>query len=77
MRYYLLKVKGQAGIPDYVQVRDADFTLVCYVRPDRPEKRTQLPPGFLAKVSPLFPQLPYGEVQVVEWNPDTQQVTLL
>lgn len=43
MRYYLLKVKGLAKIPDYVQVRDENFTLVCYIRPDRTEKRTPLP----------------------------------
>jgi len=33
--YYVLKVKGKAKIPDYIQVRDADFTLVGYFRPGR------------------------------------------
>ncbi|MCS7188684.1 MAG: fructose-6-phosphate aldolase [Bacteroidia bacterium] len=77
MRYYLLKVKGTAKIPDYVQIRDERFSLVCYLRSDRIEKKAQLPAGFLERVSKIFPQLPYGQVRVVEWNPDTKEVTLV
>lgn len=72
MRYYLLKVKGLAKIPDYVQIRDENFTLICYIRPDRTEKRTPLPEGLLEELSTLFPQLPYGIVQAVEWNPESR-----
>lgn len=35
MTFYILKIKGIAKIPDYVQVRDADFTLIAYFRLDR------------------------------------------
>jgi hypothetical protein len=35
---YLIKIKGKAKIPDYVQIRDADFTLIGYFRPGRNEK---------------------------------------
>ncbi len=35
---YLIKVKGVAKIPDYVQLRDEHFTLLAYFRVDRPEK---------------------------------------
>ena len=35
---YILKIKGIAKIPDYVQLRDDDFTLLAYFRLDRPEK---------------------------------------
>ena len=35
---YIMKVKGTARIPDYVQVRDDNFTLIAYFRADRPEK---------------------------------------
>lgn len=35
---YILKIKGKAKIPDYVQLRTDDFTLKAYVRLDRPEK---------------------------------------
>jgi len=35
---YIIKVKGVAKIPDYVQLRDDKFTLLAYFRLDRPEK---------------------------------------
>jgi hypothetical protein len=35
---YILKVKGKAKIPDYIQIRDENFTLKAYFRVDRPEK---------------------------------------
>ena len=35
---YVLKIKGKARIPDYVQLRDDGFTLLAYFRTDRPEK---------------------------------------
>jgi hypothetical protein len=35
---YLIKIKGKAKIPDYVQLRDENFTLIAYFRLDRPER---------------------------------------
>ncbi|MCY4778981.1 fructose-6-phosphate aldolase [Sphingobacterium sp. UT-1RO-CII-1] len=35
---YVIKVKGIAKIPSYVQLRDDKFTLLAYFRIDRPEK---------------------------------------
>lgn len=35
---YIIKVKGVAKIPDYVQLRDDQFTLLAYFRVDRPDK---------------------------------------
>lgn len=35
---YVIKVKGVAKIPDYVQLRDEKFTLLAYFRIDRPDK---------------------------------------
>lgn len=35
---YIIKVKGVAKIPDYVQLRDDKFTLLAYFRVDRPDK---------------------------------------
>lgn len=35
---YIIKIKGVAKIPDYVQVRDNNFSLICYTRTDRPER---------------------------------------
>ncbi len=38
IKLYIIKIKGKAKIPDYLQVRDSNFTLVCYTRTDRPER---------------------------------------
>ena len=35
---YIIKVKGKAKIPDYIQLRDEEFILVAYFRADRPLK---------------------------------------
>lgn len=35
---YVLKVKGGAKIPDYIQFRDSNYVLVEYFRADRPFK---------------------------------------
>ena len=35
---HILKIKGTAKIPDYIQIRDDNFTLKAYFRVDRPEK---------------------------------------
>ena len=32
---YILKIKGSARIPDYIQIRDSQFTLIAYFRADR------------------------------------------
>ncbi len=69
--YYILKVKGLAKIPDYLQVRDERYSLVFYGRPDRPEKRTPLPAGLWEALLKEAPALPYGEVRKIEWRPDT------
>jgi hypothetical protein len=62
---YLLKIKGTAKIPDYVQMRDDDFTLIAYFRADRPEKALAKA-GFAEKEKELMEiiqSLPYGKVQ--------------
>lgn len=33
---YIIKIKGKAKIPDYIQLRDEHFILVGYFRADRP-----------------------------------------
>lgn len=61
---YILKIKGKAKIPDYVQVRDSNFTLVAYFRADRPEKGLQ-ECGFGDRVEAakaFIDQLPYSKV---------------
>ena len=33
---YIMKIKGKAKIPDYIQIRDDNFLLLGYFRADRP-----------------------------------------
>lgn len=33
---YIMKIRGKAKIPDYIQIRDDDFMLLGYFRADRP-----------------------------------------
>lgn len=38
---YIIKVRGKAKIPDYIQLRDENFVLVAYFRADRPLKNLE------------------------------------
>lgn len=38
---YIIKVKGKAKIPDYIQLRDEEFILVAYFRADRPLQKLE------------------------------------
>lgn len=66
--YHLLKIQGKAKIPDYVQLRDADFNLLAYFRLDRPEK--SLVKAGLAdhesRIMEFLNSIPYGKVQTLE-----------
>lgn len=66
---YVLKIKGKARIPDYVQVRDNNFTLIAYFRLDRPEKAiAEL--GLSLKKGEIITQLnsmPYGKIIKTDW----------
>ena len=43
---YIIKVKGKAKIPDYIQLRDEKFVLIAYFRADRPlQKLEKFGPG--------------------------------
>lgn len=62
---YILKVKGTAKIPDYVQLRDDNFTLLAYFRVDRPEKA--ISKAGLAdheeEIIRLIRDMPFGKIQ--------------
>jgi hypothetical protein len=62
---YILKIKGKAKIPDYVQLRDDNFTLLAYFRVDRPEKAL-LKCGLGDKeqeILKVINEVPFGKVQ--------------
>lgn len=65
---YVLKVRGTAKIPDYVQLRADDFTLLAYFRVDRPEKALAKA-GLKGKeevIKRIINEMPYGKVQKLE-----------
>jgi hypothetical protein len=67
---YIIKIKGKAKIPDYLQVRDDNFTLIAYTRTDRPEKAlekcglgNQVP-----QIIQLMNEIPFGQMTKIEIN---------
>ncbi|MBC7744772.1 MAG: fructose-6-phosphate aldolase [Flavobacterium sp.] len=65
---YIIKVKGIAKIPDYVQLRDDNFTLLAYFRVDRPEKAL-LKAGLAEHeeyIMKTVNELPFGKVFKLE-----------
>lgn len=66
--YYVLKIKGKAKIPDYLQIRDENFTLIGYIRPDREEKiRKSFDNEKVAEaIVKVMDQLPYGKLEKLE-----------
>ncbi|KAA8485000.1 hypothetical protein BDE36_2295 [Arcticibacter tournemirensis] len=65
---YIIKVKGVAKIPDYVQLRDEEFTLLAYFRVDRPDKTlTKIGLGDrIDDIMNLINELPFGKIMKLE-----------
>jgi hypothetical protein len=66
---YVLKIKGIARIPDYVQIRGDDFTLLAYFRLDRPDKalsRLKLDTK-KAEILEQLRAMPYGKMIKTDW----------
>jgi len=65
---YIIKVKGKAKIPDYIQLRNEDFVLIAYFRADRPLKDLHRY-GLEGKEEPLatvIAGLEFGKLQKLE-----------
>jgi len=62
---YIIKVKGKAKIPDYIQLRDSDFVLIAYFRADRPLKKLEKYglEGKEEELKSIIEGLPYGKLQ--------------
>jgi hypothetical protein len=67
---YIIKVKGKAKIPDYIQLRDENFVLIAYFRADRPLKEKDIIKygleGKEAALEKLILDLPFGKLQKLE-----------
>lgn len=62
---YIIKVKGKAKIPDYIQFRDENFALIAYFRADRPLQKLEKY-GLQDKeeeLKQLIESLPFGKLQ--------------
>lgn len=66
---YVIKVKGVAKIPDYVQLRDNEFTLLAYFRVDRPDKSLdKLGLGDqLEKIMEIVREMPFGQIKKLDF----------
>ena len=67
--FYLMKVKGKAKIPDYIQLRDENLTLIGYFRPGRKERLTKVikDPDQAEKIQLVIDQMEdYGKMTKVE-----------
>lgn len=67
-KMYIIKIKGKAKIPDYIQLRNDDFVLVAYFRADRELKNLDKY-GLGGKeeiLSKLISELPFGKLQLLD-----------
>ncbi len=65
---FILKIKGKSKIPDYIQIRDENFTLIDYFRVDRPLKNLDKI-GLAGKeeyLTSLIAELPFGKLTRLE-----------
>lgn len=65
---YIIKVKGKAKIPNYIQLRDEDFVLIAYFRADRPLTKLEKY-GLEGKeevLKELIEKLPFGKLQKLD-----------
>lgn len=65
MSMYIIKVKGKAKIPNYIQLRDDKFVLIAYFRADRPLKKLEKY-GLEGKedaLQEIINELPFGKLQ--------------
>ena len=62
---FIIKVKGKAKIPDYIQLRDEKMVLVAYFRADRPLKILKKLglEGKEESFIQLIADLPFGKLQ--------------
>lgn len=65
---YIIKVKGKAKIPDYIQLRDERFVLIAYFRADRPLKKLEKYglEGKEVALKDVIDNLPFGKLQKLD-----------
>lgn len=69
--YYILKIKGKSKIPDYIQLRDKNFTLIAYFRIDRPDRALDKCglQDYLNTIVEFANNLNFGKVETIHLHP--------
>jgi hypothetical protein len=65
---YIIKIQGTTKIPDYIQIRDKDFTLIAYFKVTNPKtalSRSNLMDK-MDQIMETVKVLPYGQIQKLE-----------
>ena len=65
---YIIKVRGKAKIPDYIQLRNDKFVLIAYFRADRPLKTLERLGlgGKEEKLKLIIEKMPFGKLEPLE-----------
>ena len=65
---YIIKVRGKAKIPDYIQLRNDKFVLIAYFRADRPLKKLERLGlgGKEKKLKLMIEKMPFGRLEPLE-----------
>jgi len=65
---YIIKVRGKAKIPDYIQLRDDKFVLIAYFRADRPLQKLEKfgLEGKEEELKKVIDSLPFGKLQKLD-----------
>jgi|TARA_B110000238_G_C16139857_1_gene445724 hypothetical protein len=62
--FYIIKVKGAKPIPDFVQIRDLDYTLRAYFRLSQIEKGIEKNnlKKHLKELTQIINKIPFGKI---------------
>ena len=66
---YIIRIQGTKKIPDYIQIRDENFTLIAYFRMNNPTRaltRCNLM-NKMEEILAIASRLPYGEMRKLEF----------
>ncbi|MDG1104698.1 MAG: fructose-6-phosphate aldolase [Cyclobacteriaceae bacterium] len=65
---YIIKVRGKAKIPDYIQLRNDKFVLIAYFRADRPLKKLERLglEGKEEQLKLMIEKMPFGKLEPLE-----------
>ncbi len=62
---YIIKIKGKAKIPDYIQLRDDAYVLIAYFRADKDPKNLEKYglAGKEEELKKIIESMPFGKIQ--------------